>query len=1186
MDLEREKKLNSLLVEVLEVPLAERRGFLASACGDDTELFSEVWTLLQGDEELGGFLEEPAVKVPPPSPVAKSADLSYQAMTQLGGVAVTEGSGPLLARVGPYRMLEILGEGGMGRVYLAEQLEPVHRRVALKVMRSSIGGPTARARFEAERQALARLAHPNVGRILDVGTTGDGFPYFAMEVLEGVPITTYADRKRLSIDDRIRLMVAVCRGIEHAHRKQILHRDLKPSNILVEEVDGEPEPKIIDFGIAKVLDQPAADSIGTGGLVVGTPAYMSPEALEGSSDLDTRSDVYSLGVVVYELLAGIRPFEPKGQGLAALGHWVTADSAPRPSTRVSDLDQGTRGDLADLRGIGKGQLRRRLRGELDWIVLRAIAKERNTRYGSAAELAEDLERFLARQPVAAYADRPWYRARKFVERHHRALVVATTVLFLLLLGTGYHLSSRQRSAELSEQMTREVERIDWIQRVAYQLPKRDRSPELSRIRRGMERIEATMGEMGRVGRGPGSYALGRGFLALRDLDAARRHLEAAWAAGYRRPEAALALGLTLTGLHDLRLEVARRLPDPVTRGEVIRRANEELSGPALEFLSRGRAAQGENAELLQAHIALHQEDLGAAVQHSREALARSPWLYEAHFLEARALRERADGARREGERELLLDLLTQAESAVRAGLEVGRSDPTGFLLLCSITQERLSYVVRFVQPGVDELHAQATEACASAREVAPNLKEADLHEAFAWLNLADVQIWDRNEDPAEALDRAAELLERYLEARPESGDGYRLLGMVHSYDALYQERNSVDPTESLGRGVGFMERALELEPGFTFIHLELCNAFSRRANYRFRRGGDPLGDLGRAVENCQQAIEAQPDTEAAQYAYGAALVRRSEYNFERGIDPTPDLDLAAAAVARAKDLDPNPSPGASILASVELLRGHWLMDTGGNPTAALRRSIEASAEALDYIPGDGFPRFMACQAHLDLALYAITQGRSPEADADSAREECAAGFARLPDLPSPYADLAGLLLAQARVALLEGRSPEPEVVEALGLTRRSLELDDRRADTITAHGEVLLVRAAGQLAGGRDPRPALAEAKEHIDAALAQDPGSPLPHLAFARYAWRSLGASMALGSPVDDALLAEGLRHVDEARRINPAKAEALALRGALLALRPGAAQEARGWVEKALEENPNLAWEWRGWLEARGPA
>jgi eukaryotic-like serine/threonine-protein kinase len=336
-------------------------------------------------------------------------------------------------RIGGYRLLRLLGEGGMGVVYLAEQTEPVRREVALKVLKPGMDTRQVVARFEAERQALAVMEHPGIARVFDAGETETGRPFFVMERVDGVPITDYCDAERLGVQARVRLFAQVCRAVQHAHQKGVIHRDLKPSNVLVTAADDAPLCKVIDFGIAKAVAEEDATRLTQLDQSPGTPAYMSPEQVAGGRDIDTRSDIYSLGVLLYELLTGVLPFEPQAyRGWALYAQHLVRDP-PVLSARFAGLDPDERVRTAKARGTDAAALRRQLRGDLDWVVMRALEKDRDRRYETANGLAADLDRFLANEPVAAGPPGRAYRAGKFVRRH-RAGVAFVGVLAVLLVG--------------------------------------------------------------------------------------------------------------------------------------------------------------------------------------------------------------------------------------------------------------------------------------------------------------------------------------------------------------------------------------------------------------------------------------------------------------------------------------------------------------------------------------------------------------------------------------------------------------------------------------------------------------------------------------------------------------------------------------------------------------------------------
>jgi len=354
--------------------------------------------------------------------------------------ALTEGPGD---RIGHYKLLEQIGEGGCGVVYMAEQTEPIRRRVALKIVKLGMDTKQVIARFEAERQALALMDHPNIAKVLDAGATETGRPYFVMELVRGVRITDYCDQNQLPTQERLDLFMQVCHAVQHAHQKGIIHRDLKPSNILVTLHDGAPAPKVIDFGIAKATQPPLTDKTRVTSFqqFVGTPAYMSPEQAGMSGlDIDTRSDIYSLGVLLYELLTGRLPFELKELAQAGLDEMrclIRQQDPPKPSTRLSTLAGAELSTTARQRQIEPPKLLKLVRGDLDWIVLKCLEKDRARRYGTANGLVDDLMRHLHDEPITARQPGPLYRFKKMVRRNKLAFAATGTVALALVIGLGF-----------------------------------------------------------------------------------------------------------------------------------------------------------------------------------------------------------------------------------------------------------------------------------------------------------------------------------------------------------------------------------------------------------------------------------------------------------------------------------------------------------------------------------------------------------------------------------------------------------------------------------------------------------------------------------------------------------------------------------------------------------------------------
>jgi eukaryotic-like serine/threonine-protein kinase len=422
-----------------------RAEYLRQACATDSNLFERVQVLLRAYEGQASFLESPpAIGVSPTidQPVAET----------------------LGTMIGPYKLLEQIGQGGFGVVYMAEQTEPVRRKVALKILKPGMDTRQVVARFEAERQALAIMDHPNIAKVFDGGATPSGRPYFVMELVKGTPITEFCDQNHLTPRQRLELFVPVCQAVQHAHQKAIIHRDLKPSNVLVSRHDATLVVKVIDFGVAKALGQELTDkTLFTGfAQMIGTPLYMSPEQAGMSDlDIDTRSDIYSLGVLLYELLTGTTPFDKERFKKAAydeIRRIIREEDPPKPSTRLSD-SKDSLPSISAQRQTEPAKLTKLVRGELDWIVMKALEKDRNRRYETANGFAMDVQRYLADEPVQACPPSAGYRLRKFAKRNRGGLAVAALVLFfVVMLGSGVGWAMRDRSARETEAARQQGER--------------------------------------------------------------------------------------------------------------------------------------------------------------------------------------------------------------------------------------------------------------------------------------------------------------------------------------------------------------------------------------------------------------------------------------------------------------------------------------------------------------------------------------------------------------------------------------------------------------------------------------------------------------------------------------------------------------------------------------------------------
>ncbi|MHC4526467.1 MAG: tetratricopeptide repeat protein, partial [Planctomycetota bacterium] len=476
-----------------------------------------------------------------------------------GADATTEGAGMTIGR---YKLLELIGEGGFGVVYMAQQEEPIRRRVALKIIKLGMDTKQVIARFEAERQALAMMEHPNIAKVLDAGATDTGRPYFVMELVKGIPITEYCDKNNLDTRQRLELFIEVCRAVQHAHQKGIIHRDIKPTNVMITQRDGTPVPKIIDFGIAKATQARLTEKtlFTEYHQFIGTPEYMSPEQAEmGELDIDTRSDIYSLGVLLYELLTGGTPLDGERLRSSAYDEMlktIRETEPPKPSTRLNTLGDAL-SDVARHRHVEPSELCRLLTGDLDWVVMKALEKDRTRRYETANELAQDVERHLRDEPVVAGPPGAVYRLRKFIRRN-RALVTSVAVVLVVLMAgivasTIFAVGQARARAEAERQVKIAQAVADFLENdvLASVEPARAKGPEVT-VRYILDKASESMGDKFEdepLVEASIHQTLGSTYMSIGKFDVGESHLKRALE--IRREQLGAEHTDTLDSMHDL-----------------------------------------------------------------------------------------------------------------------------------------------------------------------------------------------------------------------------------------------------------------------------------------------------------------------------------------------------------------------------------------------------------------------------------------------------------------------------------------------------------------------------------------------------------------------------------------------------------------------------------------------------------
>ena len=905
-----------------------RNAYLNEACGNDAELRGRVEALLAAHEAAGDFLKLPLCD-----------------STSVSTAAVREGPG---SSIGNYKLLQQIGEGGFAVVFMAEQEQPVRRRVALKIIKLGMDTRQVVARFEAERQALAMMDHPAIAKVFDAGATASGRPFFVMELVKGVPITEYCDQHKLTIDGRLDLFAQVCVAVQHAHQKGIIHRDIKPSNVLVSTQDERPVAKVIDFGIAKAVQTPLTDKTLFTDFrqLIGTPAYMSPEQADGSLDIDTRSDVYSLGVLLYELLAGTPPFDPKvlrAKAFDEMQRIIREEEPPIPSTRLSD-SHDTLPSIAALRAVEPRKLASMLRGELDWIVMRCLEKHRARRYQTANALATDVMHYLADEPVSACPPSLGYKLKTFARRNRTGLAVAGLVLFfLILLGAGAGWAMRDRAAQealaIQAQTQRQVALEHGITAALREVESRFDQENWPEAMAALKRAE------GLLAANEQTSALERSVKLWRaDLEAVIR-LEEILLADNDEWQ------YTIRGSNEYE-KLFRSLGIDIEAGDVAQVAqqvrNHRIAGNLIQALddwtlSRRRLTSEKNQDRRDMPAGWWQRPLAVARQADAdafcdrvrqaveasdfEALAAVAQLPQARNLPGSTLRLLAYDLDTKGQhRELAMICLRLAQ------IENPNEFSTTYALanfFSSIDQNRL--LAEPSSPMVSKLLADELTYWTASLALRPQ---------SAWLHLdLAYPLFE-----AGRLDEAAAACRKAIALRPDFGLAYSHLGNV-----LASQGN-------LGESAAAHRKAVELQPAAAVAHANLGAVLSQQmeldeAIASFRKAIELKPDFAIAYANLADAMRQQGKIDDAVNAYRKAVEITPDYSllhyhFAEALLQQGQVSNAVAEYQKAIDLQPE------IAAFYN--RPAWiLLMTPNLPDRDPPRALKLATRAMELEPADG-----------------------------------------------------------------------------------------------------------------------------------------------------------------------------------------------------------------------------------------
>lgn len=1060
------ERARALFDALVDLPDAERRARLDVAGAGDAQLRAEVQALLDADSA-----DDPQIEA-----VSRIAT----ALEDAAGVTVDQA-------LGLYQIDREIGHGGMGTVFLAHRNDDeFQRQVAIKVIRGFPDGEMVR-RFRVERQILANLDHPNIARLIDGGTTPGGLPYLVMEYVEGLPVGEYCDANRLTVRDRVTLVKTLCRAVHYAHERGVVHRDIKPGNVLVTP-DGVP--KLLDFGIAHMFD--ASGAPGDAALTIPgthrlTPEYASPEQAL-SAPVTTASDVYVLGLILYELLTGTRPQRPTTNRHEDVIRAITESTPPSPSDRARSTP--TDSDACAARQTTPDRLARSLAGDLDRIVLKAISKEASHRYSSAASLADDLDRYLKGEPVHARAASLGYILRRRMARHGRVVAAAAIVTLLGVGQVGYWVSSRaaqQDAVDAAQRFGSRIERVVLELRIERGLPLHDTRQAKARVRAGIAEVEAQIAEARPLVQRVGYYAIGRGYLALDENTAAREWLTRAWEAGYQQPEVAMHLGLALGRLYQAQLLEISAASNPTQRKSRRAVAQAALRDPAVRFLRAG-ATDPDFGLYASSVAAFLEDDISLALTKAAEARQQAGWMYETLLLEGDVNLAEAVTAVTAGRADSARQSIGQARDVYAQASRVAPSDPVPYARLCALGAIRVGLDLD-TGGAAEEAVTAAVEACRQGSVADPDLAQPYVDLARTYWTFGTYQR-RHGIDPMATLQLAADSARQAISREPGKAGAYLHLGTALQVRGAQEMDTGIDPRPTFEAAAEAYRQAASRGLDDATLHIGLANAYSYVGDWERAHGLDPHRMMELSFVEYRKAAEREPDNPLPWSNLGIALKDLARYEIGQGRDGMPLLRESIAAYDAALQRNPNHAATLNNLANSWYLVGLEQFAHGQDPDASLQRADAAIAGALENNASYATPLVNRTEVGLVRAAAMVAAGGDPQSVIGQCRVAIARAITINPGRTNAHEHAARTALFEARWRLTSGGSVAALVAEARASAARILQLNPADNQAWQLQAEAALIDARWRMGQGLSPDAALATAQAAIDRPLTRYPDS------------------------------------------------------------------------------------------------
>ncbi|HSE43385.1 MAG TPA: protein kinase, partial [Acidobacteriota bacterium] len=897
--------------------------------------------------------------------------------------------------------LHFIGEGGASRVYKAWD-PALGRSVALKFLR--IEDPRMRLRQMREAQTQARIEHPYVCKVFEVAEA-EGRQYIAMQYIEGNTLSRLS--ASMNLEQKIRLLHQVTLAIQEAHRNGLIHRDVKPGNIMVErDATGDYVPYIMDFGLARELDAPGLTMTG---IILGTPAYMSPEQARGDSKaIDRRTDVYSIGATLYEILANTLPFD--GDSNMQVLHQVINDEPTAPRKRNPSIPR-----------------------ELEMIVLKCLDKDPDRRYESARALAEDLDRFLCGEAVLARSAGLTYRIYKRMRKHPAISAIMVLAAALVISASAYAAHTRWRTAREArflQQFAQQAQEMDGIMRFAYLLPLHDVRPESRMVHQKLLSLEKQMKELGNIAAGPGNYALGSGWISLHDFNKARKHLELAWNHNeYHQPQVANALGLTLANLYQHELSNASRITNKTEREQRLKKISKELREPALHYIRLGKS-QTSSPEFVAALIHYLEAKYDLALSSAQAALNKIPWLYEAQKLQGDTYYALGNEHRTTGDYAAAIKEYQKAETMYQTAIQSGRSDSDIYNALCNMEEDWMEIQIYQTGDSPVQRFQKALHACEDGLKADPD--NAEIYTSLLWLHnvYGYYQTITSGEDARPTLEKGVTAGLKSIKLQPNIVDTHDQLGRAYSLRAEYEMSHGSDPRMWLEKASEHLKESTRLDQTSSGPYGSLSINEYLLAWYQLETGGDPRQSLRQSIESGNKAIQLNPTRKAYYRDLGAIYNLKADYELNHGIDVRPTIQTSIKTLNGALKINPNEQLAHFNMAQAYLFEASYLFTNGIDPSDHLQKAESSLKKALEINPEDDYSYLVLGGVYTVKGQYAADAGKDFNEPFKQAESYLKKALTISSERAPTFLNLGTLYAVEANILVDRGRNPSAAITKA------------------------------------------------------------------------------------------------------------------------------------------------------------